>query len=182
MEADWEVEIGDEAPLIDACWDGFVDLRRAPEQAIRLPETKDFTALAEALVRLNAPSSPVWTSKCDLWEPEAFDPDELDAPAGAGKHAMACYIDLLPRGDRPWPGAAPAIGFCRQVCAILRDMPLRCCRADLVVRRAYMDPDRQDPGVTVYLTACGPALADARAALASGLTAFANALQAAACP
>ena len=182
MEADWEVEIGNEAPVIDACWEGFVDLRPAPEQATGLPETKDFPALAETLVRLNSQSSPVWTSKCDLWEPEAFDPDELDAPAGTGRCAIACYIDLLPHTRRPWLGPAQAVDFCQQLGVTLRKVPLRRCRADLVVRRACLAPDRQELGITAYLTACGPALADARAALASALAAFADALPAAASP
>jgi hypothetical protein len=182
MEADWEVEIGNEAPVIEACWQGFVDLRAAPERAIELPETKDFPALADILVRLNAPSSPVWTSKCDLWKPDSFDPDELDATAGAGNYALACYIDLLPHGDRQWPGPAQAVDFCQKLCAILRDVPLRCCRADLVVRRAYLAPDRPELGITAYIIACGPAPADARTALASALLAIANALEADACP
>jgi hypothetical protein len=181
MESDWEVEIGNEAPVIDACWEGFVDLRVAPERAVALAETKDFPALADTLVRLNALSSPVWTSKCDLWKPDSFDADELDAPAGAGNYALACYIDLLPRGDRQWPGPAQAVAFCQQLCAILRDVPQRCCRADLVVRRAYLAPNRPGLGTTAYLTACGPAPAETRATLASALVAIANALEAAAC-
>src|SRR5579864_2734004 len=108
MEADWEIEIGNEAPVIDAGWEGFVDLRTAPERAVAFAETKDFPALAETLVRLNAPSSPIWTSKSDLWKPDSFDADELDGPAEAGNYALACYIDLLPRDDRQWPVPAEA--------------------------------------------------------------------------
>ena len=33
MEADWEFEVGGDAPVIDACWPGFVDLRRIPGAA-----------------------------------------------------------------------------------------------------------------------------------------------------
>jgi len=38
MEADWEFEVGPDtaglaAPVIDACWPGFVDLRHNPERA-----------------------------------------------------------------------------------------------------------------------------------------------------
>ena len=34
MEADWEFEVGGDAPVIEARWPGFVDLRRNPERAM----------------------------------------------------------------------------------------------------------------------------------------------------
>src|ERR1035441_9921794 len=42
---------------------------------------------------------PVWTSKSDIWkidtaDRQAFDPDELDAPAESVSEALSCYIDL----------------------------------------------------------------------------------------
>ena len=46
MEADWEVEIGGDAPVIDACWEGFVDLRRAPERAGAVAGSAELPALA----------------------------------------------------------------------------------------------------------------------------------------
>ena len=41
MEADWEMEIGGSAPVIDAFWAGFEDLRRSPERAGALPESQE---------------------------------------------------------------------------------------------------------------------------------------------
>ena len=116
MEADWEVEIGGGAPVIDACWNGFVDLRFDPrtrldtllKRAQGLPESKNLPELAEALVRLNGLRSPVWTSKCDVWpvlDANAFDAGELDAPWDEATHAWACYIDLVPRNES---GPSPA--------------------------------------------------------------------------
>ena len=32
MEADWELEIGGDAPVIEAHWTGFVDLRADPSE------------------------------------------------------------------------------------------------------------------------------------------------------
>ena len=40
MEADWEIEIGGDAPVIEAHWFGFVDLRIEPSRANELPETR----------------------------------------------------------------------------------------------------------------------------------------------
>jgi hypothetical protein len=176
MEADWEVEIGSDAPVIDACWDGFVDLRHAPERAPELPEARDCPALGDALMRLNAASSPVWTSKCDVWPPDNFDPYELDAPDLAGKCAIACYIDLLPRSDEQWPSPSLAVAPCQALCFHLRNVPLRGSRADLIVRRAVVAPGRPDLGITAYLTACGSTQAEARTTLASALDVFANAV------
>ncbi len=34
MEADWEFEVGGDAPVIEAHWPGFVDLRQNPEQPL----------------------------------------------------------------------------------------------------------------------------------------------------
>jgi hypothetical protein len=176
MEADWEVEIGGEAPVIQARWAGFIDLRLAPACAGQLPEAARLPALADTLLRLNSASSPVWTTKCDVWHPGTFDPDELDAPPGERNFAIACYIDLLPRGDKPWPGPEDAVAACKSLCARLRPFVLRACRADLIVRRAFIPPGLLDLGVTAYFTACGATCADAATVLASALAAFTNSL------
>jgi len=176
MEADWEVEIGGEAPVIDACWEGLVDLRRAPELAAQLSESRQLPALAPALVQLNSELSPVQTSKCDVWSPGDFDPDELDAHEREGKCALACYIDLLPQADRRWPSADHAIAPCRAICARLHRVLLRCCRADLIVRQARIASGSYDLAITAYLTACGPTPDSARATLESALAAFVSAM------
>jgi hypothetical protein len=177
MEADWEIEIGGTAPAIDAHWKGFVDLRVDSQLASQLLETAELPALATTLVRLNAPSSPVWTSKCDVWQPEAFDPDELDARAGENA-AIACYIDLLPTDNRRWFPLESAIRWSKRVCSQLRCRTLRSCRADIIVRRAVFPtlarPDQLDLGVTAYLTACGPTRVAAGATLSSALAVFAD--------
>jgi hypothetical protein len=177
MEADWEIEVGGEAPVIEARWPGFVDLRRTPEQAWQLAEVGELPALAEALAKLNAPASPVWTSKCDfrpVIEPNEFDPSELDARPGSAVQAMGCYIDLLPRGDRQWVLPVMAAAACKHLCSLLREVPLRCCRVDLVVRRAFITPERMDLGVTAYLTSCGPSSVEAAQTLQAALTALAD--------
>jgi hypothetical protein len=179
MEADWEFEVDGDAPVIEAQWAGFVDLQRTPERAGDLPETAQFPALAEALAKLNAADSPVWTSKCDFWphlEAGEFDSDELDAPPGSAAHAMGCFIDLLPKISQQWALPAMAEKACRRVCGLLNAVPLRCCRADLVIRRAFITPEHLDLGVTAYLTACGKSPAEAEQTLKAALTALTDAL------
>jgi hypothetical protein len=178
MEADWEFEVGLAAPVIDALWPGFVDLRLAPERAGHLPEAAQFPALAEALAKLNDAASPVWTCKCDFWprlEADELDAGELDAPPGCMAHAMGCYIDLLPRDDQGWAQPAMAEAVCKRVCGLLRTVPLGCCRADLVIRHAFITADRMDLGITAYLTSCGPSSAQAGRTLAAALTALTDA-------
>jgi len=163
MEADWEIELGTGAPVIDACWSGLVDLRTAPECAHQIAETRALPGLADALVRLNSAASPVWTSKCDVWHVEdPVDHYELDAEPGESSAAVACYIDILPRTPVQWSEPQQAASACRAFAARLLAVPLRCCRADLVVRLAYIAPGAQTLGMTAYLTACG---ADEQAAL-----------------
>ncbi|HTB95821.1 MAG TPA: hypothetical protein VK716_02340 [Terracidiphilus sp.] len=177
MEADWEVELGGEAPVIYAFWPGFIDLQRFPERVAEIAEMRQLPTLGEILVRLNHPrSSPVWTAKCDVWTVDAFDPDELDAPPESAQHALACYIDLLPRSDQQWSFPAKAVADCKALCAHLRSVALRCCRADFIVRGAFLTPGTSDLGITAYLTACGAAPNLAASALSAAAHALADAL------
>ena len=180
MEADWEVEVGGDAPVIDAHSAGFVDLRSEPELAWGLAEAGMLPGLAEALIRLNGEVSPVWTAKCDVWtveDFESFDLDELDALAESGAYGVACYIDLLPKSDQQWLPARAA-AECKYICLQLHAAPLRCCRIDLVIRRAQIAPETEDLGITAYLTACGTTAEAAKQVLEAALGAFADAFQA----
>jgi hypothetical protein len=176
MEADWEIEIGGAAPAIEPHWAGFVDLRLSPDRALLLAETHQLPGLAEALVRLNAPNSQVWTSKCDVFEPDAFDLDELDATSQSAAHRLACYIDLLPRSGDLWPDPTAASAWCRRACAGIKAVPIRCCRADLVIRQALIAPERMGLGITAYLTACGSSCEGVASVLQAALNVLANSL------
>ena len=186
MEADWQFEIGGDAPIIDACWPGFVDLRwNAPSgpglraQVGSLREAVQLPGLAFALKQLNSDNSPVWTSKCDFWpalQPGDFDADELDASTGSFAHAAGCYIDLLPKTDQRWTHPRDAAAVCKNWCALLQAVPLRCSRVDLIIRRALIAPDRTEIGITAYLTACGSTSVAAWQTLEAALAAFVDAL------
>ncbi len=184
MEADWEIEVGGESPVIEAQGPGFVDLRLHPERASQLPEAAGLPALADALEVLNAATSPIWTSKCDVWsilDPAGFEPDELDAPPGFAAHAIAAYLDVLPRNQSKWDLPATAVADCKHLCSLLRAVPLCCCRVDLVVRQAALDPAPADAaslsfGITAYFTACGPSCAEATRTLQAALVEFAHVL------
>jgi len=179
VEADWEFEIGGGAPVIEAWWPGLIDLRRSPASVIDIAEAVDFPELGDALILLNATSSPVWTSKCGVWESdeaERFDADEFDAPAGGTAHTHGCYIDLLPQGEKQWTSTVAIAAECRIWSAKLRSLPLRSCRADLIIRRAFTPPERMHLGVTVYLTGGGSTAAQAFEALAAMMVPIAGVL------
>ena len=171
MEADWEFEIGGDAPVIEGYWSGFVDLRAYPERTVELSECRELWGLSEALIKLNAPQSSFWTSKTDVFTPERVDPDEMNASMDETVYTVACYIDLLPSGDQRWDSPFKAEQVCKRFCAGLRASVLRCCRVDVVVRNAVV-ADVNDLGATVYFTACGSTQADAKNRLGESLAAF----------
>jgi hypothetical protein len=171
--------MGADAPVIDARWAGFVDLQRVPVAAWNLAEVRELPALGVALERLNAVTSPVWTSKCDFWpsiEDGEFVADEMDATPECAVHGMGCYIDLLPKRDQQWTFPAKIASACKGVCQRLHAVSLRCCRVDLVVRSALIAPDLMDIGITAYVSACGASEADAAVALKDALGVFTDAI------
>ena len=177
MEADWEMELGGSAPVIDACWTGLVDLRVVPERVAEIEETRGLPALADVLVRLNAPASPVWTAKCDVWAvEEPVDPLEIDAEPDDATSALACYIDLLTRNDQQWIVPEGAAEACKALVARLRAVSLRACRVDLVVRQARIAPEAYGLGITAYVTACGADEDAARERLGAAVAAVADTL------
>jgi hypothetical protein len=165
MEADWEVEIGGSAPVIEADWSGFVELHNHPECIGKIVEAATFPALASLLLVLNAPESPVWTAKCNLWEPESA--------------ALAAYIDILPREGIVFGDWQQAEAICREYVGRLEALALpECesdCRIDLVIRQAHAS-GAEGFGITAYLSTKGAAREESRTAMAVLMAGFANAL------
>jgi hypothetical protein len=175
MEADWEIEIGGEAPVIDAEWSGFVDLRADPARVVELIESRQLPTLARTLIKLNAPPSPMWTSKTDVFEPENIDPYEVDGTREDVKSALSCYIDLLAR-DQRWRKHSEVELECRRICDRLHGIKLRRCRVDLVIRRAHLRAQEVGFGLTAYLTGCGKDMDSAKGRLSECLEALAGVL------
>ena len=175
MEADWEFDVGGDAPLIEAYWVGLVDLCAHPERVSEICECRDLPGLADVLLKLNAADSAVWTSKTDVFFPETIDRYELDASADESGAGIACYIDLLSHAREAWSDQKRVEEFCRQLCTRLAAQALRCCRVDIVVRRAAVS-EAYGLGATVYATACGATRAEARRRLTECLKAFAAAV------
>lgn len=176
MDADWEVEIGGGADVIEPNWAGFVDLRRTPQAAAKLPEALKLPGLAQVLMQLNAEDSPVWTAKCDVWDMDGFDPLEWDVGSAGDRTGVACYVDLIPREKMHWATHTDGTEWCRQVCGRLRAIPLRSCRVDLVMRAAEFAKERKGFAVTAYACAAGIDAIAARRRLSDALATLADTL------
>ncbi len=177
MEADWEVEVGGGAPVIEALWPGFVDLRSTPERISEIAEAVVFSPLARLLLKLNSAGSPLWTAKCDLWEPVAGEmAGESAAPLdGAARAALACYVDLLPLDGMVFARWQQAEAFCRDYVTRLLALNLPECSVELVVRVAIAG-HAEGFGVTAYLSATGPGRSSAADALGRLLASFVDAI------
>lgn len=171
MLADWEIEIGGDALIIDAAWPGFIDLRKEPTRAAELAECREWPELIAPLTALNSADSPLWTSKCDAWTLDNFAAEDRDEYAARSEetHAVACYIDLL-----AWSDHDAAVAFCRAVVKRLTQLELGSSRIDLIVRRANLPGGREGFGITAYAAGCGSGPASAREQLAAALAALVN--------
>ena len=161
MDADWEVEIGGDAPVIESLWPGFIDLRTHPGRVAEIVEAAKFPPLAALLQSLNAADSPLWTSKCDVWEPEPG--------------ALALYIDLLPREGSVFAQWQQAAAFCRDFVRRLSRRAIDDCTADLVIRQAIAG-EAAGFGITAYLSVSALDQSEATARLATAIGAFSDAL------
>ena len=93
-----------------------------PHRAGELTEAWQLPGLADALGRMNATNSSVWTSKTDVFDPGPIDPDELDATREEARHAIACYVDLLRRSDQQWDSPSKAEQFLQDVVRAIAEM------------------------------------------------------------
>lgn len=106
MLSDWTVECGVDDPVLVVPWSDpndpsrhFIDLRENPDDLDWLEEVTQHPALLHALRALNAPRSPVFTAKCDVWPLDAEELDalrlELDLIPEDSTAGIASYIDLI---------------------------------------------------------------------------------------
>jgi hypothetical protein len=156
MEADWSVEIGVDLPTIVVPWEDFIDLRCQPSLAHDLQETAASPGLAESLVRLNQETSPVFTSKCDLWTLSAdeIDPLEFDAAREEAEQGVACYVDILARNEALFSDFRRHESWVRASTSVLRKIKLPQSRTELVIRPGLVNRCGGF-AITLYIAACG---------------------------
>jgi hypothetical protein len=180
MDADWEVEVGGEAPVIEALWPGFVDLRAHPERVGDVAEAAACAPLAQLLLALNGDGSNVWTAKCDLWTPAkpGLTMGQLVAlmkNVDGEEAALACYVDVLPREGMVFARWEQAEAVCREWVGRLGSVDLDASAAELIVRQAIAG-EAEGFGVTAYLSAGGDGWEACSESFAATLRAFARAM------
>lgn len=170
MEADWAAEVGPDLPVIEADWPGLVDLRSDPEAVERIPEAADYAALRNALLQLNAPESPVRTTKCDVWTLTAqeIDPLEFGCAPGSELVGLACYIDLVAIEPALFASFERHEAWARRAVKEMREAAAAAGRVDLVIRAARA-AGGEGFAMTLYAAGCGADAAAVRASWASGL-------------
>jgi hypothetical protein len=168
----------------------FIDLRESP-QALgeildEIEEARERPALRATLAALNRAGSMLWTSKCDAWENgprngedgidsgidagihAKIDPWEMDAAREEAIFTAGCYIDLLLRDSQARGSFEMQERWIRNLSKKLRNIPLRCARTDLVLRRAEID-GVPGFGVTWFVESCGANLDAAKRGWAEAL-------------
>lgn len=170
MEADWAAEIGPDLPVIDPDWAGLVDWRSDPQALEKIPEAADYPVLREVLVQLNAPESPVRTTRCDVWTliAEEIDPLEFGCAPDLEIVGLACYIDLVPLEPALFASFERHETWARRAVQEMRDAPARTGRVDLVIRAARTISN-EGFAMTLYAAGCGADLDLARASWAAAL-------------
>jgi hypothetical protein len=165
MEADWAAEVGGDLDRIDADWPGLVDLRTNPEAVGSITEAAQSVALCEVLLLLNRGDSPVFTSKCDVWElpAEEIDPVEFDAAAADARSVMACWVDLVARETAVFGSFKEHESWVRRAVLGLRALRAPRGRVDLVIRGATSG-GVEGFGITLYAAGCGVDTGAARTA------------------
>ncbi|GGA73238.1 hypothetical protein GCM10011507_26060 [Edaphobacter acidisoli] len=162
MLAEWSAECAADDPVLVVPWSDpadltrrFIDLRENPYDLDDVSEAADHPALLHALRALNAPRSPVFTAKCDVWP---LGPDELtqvqlllDHPAHEAPAGFASYLDLL------WRDRSLFASFHRQGQLLDRFTRLAAplhypyALAEYVIRPALLDLDGPQEGFAISL-------------------------------
>lgn len=142
--------------MIDADWEGYVDVRGSSEAIESIAEAAADSALREALSELNGSRSPVFTSKCDVWEPgaEEIDPVEFDCTVAEARVGRASYIDVIARDEEFFAAFEKHEAWVRRATESLRMQPGVCGRVDTVIRAALLR-GREGFGITLYAAGCG---------------------------
>jgi hypothetical protein len=175
MEADWTIALAADDPVITVPWaasgDGlrqcrFVDLRQDAHLIDEIQEARANPPLRSALLLLNAPTSPMWTAKCDAWTSSVeegaapFDAYEMGAEPGDTAFGAGSYIDLLARDLSFLAGFEHQEQWIRAVTSVLRSTPAAAARVELVLRRAEAE-GVSGFAVTWFVEGCGSTPHDA---------------------
>lgn len=177
MIADWTVEIGQDCPVIELPWPGWVDLRDEFADASALTEAQAYPELSPLLHSAN--HGAFATAKVDVFSVDRgeADPEIAEHPLEETACGLGSYLDVvwLPRG-LPQPGFSAFESVARGVAAALGPVLLPLATAEIVVRAARLY-HQETFGWTLYAVGFGPDAASARLRWASAARAVVAAMR-----
>ena len=169
MYAEWTAECGHEDPVVVVPWADpddaerrFIDLRENPYDLDLIPEAVGHPALEAALRSLNAPRSPVFTAKCDVWllGTEEIAPLHplLDVEAAQHPAGFGAYIDLFWRERSVFVSRHAHGQMLDRLVRRAEALELPLAALELTLRPALLDLTTAQEGfaVTLYVKAVGP--------------------------
>ncbi len=169
MEADWSVELGGDAPVIDQGWPGWIDICQDPSRIARLDEVNTFPPLGKALRWVLESNCGMLPTKCDFWtREELVNACEYDADSGTNSTTANCFVDLMPQAATHWMHLASAEHWAEATVKKLQGIPCRNSRVEVVLRQAFKN-DLSFLGVSLYISACGISTTQAMSTLTSAL-------------
>jgi hypothetical protein len=175
MFSESSVECGHDDPVLVVPWSDpdnssrhFIDLRENPYDLDWIEEAAQHPPLLHALRALNAPRSPVFTAKCDVWNLPEEDLASLrleldlipeDSPAG-----IASYIDLLWRERSTFVSFHQHEQILHRITRLVTPLDHPYALLESILRPALIDFSSPQEGfaITIYLKALGhdPAAAE----------------------
>jgi hypothetical protein len=185
MQAEYEVELGPDAPALEVPWrspDGAVryfDLRARPELLLEISEAASNPELARFLSAINSVRSHFQSAKCGSWLSNEITEAEAIFEA---KWKFASYVDLISANAAAQSDFAVHRTTASKLAQLLGKAPEVSAAAEFIVRRCYFhrtaDMDTSDEGycLTFYLSGYGDDEDQARRRWAIGLELVQHAL------
>lgn len=145
MQADFSVELGPDDPVLELPWASedpsvhYYDLRRYPELVGQIPEAIAYPVLGTFLTRINAPTSPLETAKCDVWQSREMLPEE---EIFGVSQKFVSYIDLVFVDKTRCRSFEKHEDFAKKLCRLLSHAPDMPATIELIIRRGYFHERR----------------------------------------
>jgi hypothetical protein len=183
VQADFAVELGADDETLEMPWaaDGggprYCDLKRHPELLSTLEEAGRAAELGEFLSKVNSPTSPLETAKCDVWPSNEMNPEEEIFGA---THKFGSYVDLL-FSDQQKRFSFPEHEYlAKRLTQLLQRAPEIAAATELLIRRCYYTDEkgiRDGFYITFYLFGYGDDEIQSRQRWAIGLKLVQNAIR-----
>jgi len=144
MQADFSVELGGNAPVLEIPWRSddprvrYYDLKNHPELVQQIPEAIAYPELGAFLLRINATNFPLATAKCDTWSSSEVDPEEEIF----GDRKFVSYIDLFFVDERDRCSFEKHEAFAKELCRMLGHAPEIAATVELVIRNCYYHQEK----------------------------------------